>query len=636
MLVALAAALALAAAPAPTPAASRDRAQVPEKYTWSLSDLYPSDAAWKDARADVTKRVAAFAGRHQGKLGTSPKALGDALTELASISNALDRVWVYAMLKSDEDTREAPPREMKDQAERIGVDFEAATSFVRPEILALDVAIVKRARAEDPRLQDWSFYLDDLLRWKPHTLGANEERVVARAGDLATAGRSIHGLLLNADVPWPTVKLSTGEEVRLDPAGYQRARTARDPADREKVFRAFFGAVKGYERTIGAALAAHVKGHLFEKDVHGFPSALESALFRDNIPPSVYHRLVADVNAALPTLHRYLGLRKRMLGLKELRYEDLYAPLVKGIDDRFTPDQGMALTVAALAPLGEKYVATLTKGFASRWTDFLPSVGKRSGAYSTAVYGVHPYQLLNFNGMWTDVSTLAHEAGHSIHSALALETQPYPKADYPTFVAEVASTLNENLLYHHVLAGKKNDQERLALLGEHLETLRTTLFRQTMFAEFELAVHERAEAGDALSGEALSALYLDLVRKYYGHAQGHCRVDERYGVEWASVPHFFNYDFYVFQYSTSLIASTALAKDIRAEAAQGRTEKRDRYLTMLAAGGSDYGVDLLKRAGVDMTTSEPTKAAIAEMNATIDEIEKILAKGAGVGRKAAR
>jgi oligoendopeptidase F len=635
MLVALAAALALTAAP-PTPSASRDRAQVPEKYRWDLNDLFPSDAAWKEARADVAKRVAAFPDRHQGKLGSSPKALGDALSEMAQISNALERVYVYASLKSDEDTREAPPRELKEQSERLAVDYDSATSFVRPELLALDVAFVKRARAEDPRLKDWSFYLDDLLRWKPHTLGAKEERVAARAGDLATAGRTLHGLLLNADLPWPTVKLSSGEEIRLDSAGYQKARTARDRADRERVFKEFFSAVKGYERTIGAALAAHVKGHLFEKEIRAFPSALESALFRDNIPPSVYHRLVTDVNAALPTLHRYLALRKRMLGVDELKYEDLYAPIVKGVENRYTPDQGIALTVAAVKPLGEKYVATLTKGFESGWTDFLPSTGKRSGAYSTVVYGVHPYQLLNYNGMWNDVSTLAHEVGHSIHSAFALEAQPYPTFDYPTFVAEVASTLNENLLYHHVLATTKDPQQRLALLGEHLETLRTTLFRQTMFAEFELAVHERAEQGEALSGEALSAIYLGLARKYYGHDQGHCKVDELYGVEWASVPHFFNYDFYVFQYSTSLIASTALAKGIREEAAKGRTEKRDRYLTMLAAGGSDYGVDLLKRAGVDMTTSEPTKAAIAEMNATIDEIEKLLAKGGGAAQKAAR
>ncbi|HSD19052.1 MAG TPA: M3 family oligoendopeptidase, partial [Anaeromyxobacter sp.] len=596
-------------------------------YRWDLTPLYPSDAAWDEAKAALARSVAAFRERHEGRLGASAKALADALADLAGIRKEYERLMAYAMARSDEDVRAARPRERRLEAERLGVELDAAASFVRPEVLAIDAAKVRSFLAEEPRLKEFDFFLTDLLRWKEHTLSPREERIVAQAGELAGAAPSVHGVLTNADIPWPTVTLSTGEKVRLDPAGYQRARTAASAADREKVFRAFFGAVKTYERTLGAALDAQVKAHRFEKDVRGFASSLESALFGANLPPAVYHQLVADVNRSLPTLHRYLALRQRMLGVKELRYEDLYAPIVKNVDRRYGPDQAITLTLEAVAPLGAPYVEELGAALRGRWTDFLPRPGKRSGAYSMGVYAVHPYQLLNFNGQWEDVSTLAHEAGHTMHSALAAKAQPFSKYDYPTFVAEVASTLNENLLLHRVLDRTKDDATRLFLLGRHLETLRTTLFRQTMFAEFELAAHERAEKGEALSGEALSALYLDLVRKYYGHAEGICRVDALYGVEWASVPHFFNYDFYVFQYATSLVASTSLAKGIREEAAAGSTAARDRYLAMLAAGGSRYAIDLLRDAGVDMTTSAPFAAAMDEMNRVMDEMETILGRG---------
>jgi len=630
-------AILLVAGPALAQPASKPRANakvpaaaaatsVPDAYRWDLTPLYPSDAAWDGAKAALARRVAAFRERHEGRLGSSAKALADGLAELADIRKEYERLFAYAMAKSDEDIRAARPRELKQEAERLGVDLEAASSFVRPEVLAIDAAKVRSFLAEEPRLKDFDFFLTDLLRWKEHTLSPREERIVAQAGELAGAAPSVHGVLTNADIPWPTVKLSTGEKIRLDPAGYARARTAVSPVDREKVFRSFFGTAKTYERTLGAALDAQVKAHRFEKDVRGFASSLESSLFPANIPPAVYHQLVADVNRSLPTLHRYLALRKRMLGLKELRYEDLYAPLVKDVDRRYAPDEAIALTLEAVGPLGAPYVEELGAALRGRWTDFLPRPGKRSGAYSVGVYAVHPYQLLNFNGQWEDVSTLAHEAGHTMHSALAAKAQPFPKYDYPTFVAEVASTLNENLLLHRVLGRTKDDATRLFLLGRHLETLRTTLFRQTMFAEFELAAHERAEKGEALSGESLSALYLELVRKYYGHAKGVCRVDALYGVEWASVPHFFHYDFYVFQYATSLVASTSLAKEIRKESSAGGTAARDRYLAMLSAGGSRYAIDLLKSAGVDMTTPAPFAAAMDEMNRVMDDMEAILGR----------
>jgi oligoendopeptidase F len=617
------------------PASAVDRAQVPDKYKWKLQDLYPSDAAWAQAKEAFPKKLATMS-RHEGHLGDSARALADALSDMGALQNELERLYVYAQARTDEDTREAKPRGMAAEVEQLAVKVEAATAWVRPAILALDEGRVRAFAKEEPRLRDWAFYLDNVLRWKPHTLSSGEEKIVAMTGDLATAAPSLHSVLTNADLPYPTVKLSTGESVRLDPAGYHRARASPRRADREKAFRSFFTAVKGYERTIGATLQAQVKAHVFEKDVRRFDSALESSLFDDAVPVAVYTQLVKDVNANLPTLHRYLALRKRMLRLDKLKYEDLYAPMVKEMDRKYTTDEAMALTLEAVKPLGERYAAALAKGFEAGWTDFMPATGKRSGAYSTGVYGVHPYQLLNYNGQWNDVSTLAHEAGHSMHTVLAFEKQPYPTSSYATFVAEVASTLNENLLLYHALSRTKDDRVKLSLLGEHLESLRTTLFRQTMFAEFELAVHELVEKGEALTGERTSDVYLALVRKYYGHDRGACEVADLYGVEWAYVPHFFNYDFYVFQYATSLVASTSLANAIREETAQGKTDARDRYLTLLAAGGSDYPVDLLRRAGVDMTTPAPFAAAMAEMNATMDEMEKILARQKGVTRGAGR
>jgi oligoendopeptidase F len=298
---------------------------------------------------------------------------------------------------------------------------------------------------------------------------------------------------------------------------------------------------------------------------------------------------------------------------------------VAKVDMTFSPEEARDITLRALAPLGPEYVAALRRGFESRWTDYLPSTGKRSGAYSTGVYGVHPYQLLNFNGKYEDLSTLAHESGHSMHTWLAYSTQPFSTADYPIFVAEVASTLNENLLFHDMLARASDDPTRLSLLGGYLERLRQTVFRQAQFAEFELAFHEMAEKGETLTGENLSELYLRITRDYYGHDKGVCRVDDLIAAEWAYIPHF-HLDFYVYQYATSMVASTALAKGIRDEAARGETRRRDAYLKLLRAGGSRYPIDLLRDAGVDMTTSAPFDAAIAEMSATMDEMERILAR----------
>ncbi len=609
-------------AAAAAPVGATERKDVPEKYRWNLGDLFASEADWTKAKDAAAKRVPELA-KFKGKLGKSPKDLLAALQAMFDLDLQLSRLNVYANGVSDEDVRAARPREMKQAAEELATTFAAAISWVRPEILTLDPAKVRKWITQEKKLAPYRVFLEETLRRKPHTLGAAEERVAAEAGELQRAGGEVHGVLSNADLPYPTIKLSTGESVRLDASAYTLHRQARARADRDKVFATFFGTLKTYERTMGSTLAAGVKAHLFEKRVRHFDTALGAALFSDNIPVAVYKQLLADVHRSLPTLHRYLALRKRMLGLDTLRYQDLYVPLVASVDMRFQPDEARKITLEALAPLGKAYTDALEKGFNSRWTDYLPSTGKRSGAYSTGVYGVHPYQLLNFNNRYEDLTTLAHESGHSMHTFLSHAAQPYPTADYPIFVAEVASTFNENLLIHFMLDRAKDDPSRLFLLGTLLDGLRTTLFRQTQFAEFELAFHEQAERGEPLTGENLSQLYLKIARDYYGHDKKVCQVDDLLAIEWAYVPHFY-YNFYVYQYATSMVASTSLARAVREELKTGKTARRDAYLKMLSSGSSKYAIDLLKDAGVDMTTSAPFDAAIAEMNATMDEMEKVL------------
>jgi oligoendopeptidase F len=612
--------LSLALAPS---AFAVERSAIPEKYTWKLADIYPSEAAWTAAKDALTKRIPQL-GDYKGHLGESGDALYRALAAVYAVDLEVSRLGAYASMLSDQDEREAKPREMRQAAEQVAVDFSAASSWLQPEILAIAPAKLQAFLAQDKRLADYRFFIEDTLRSRPHTLSAPEENIIAEAGALDSS-RSTYSVFKNAELPYPMVKLSTGEEVRLDSAAFtlQRSSTVRE--DRDKVFAAFFGAFKTYRGTLASTLYGHVQAHVFTKKVRHFDSSLQSALFHDNIPTTVYTQLLSDVHKNLPSLHRYLKLRQKMMGLTALRYQDLYAPLVAKVNLTFSPEEARALTLEAVAPLGKTYVDALKKGFESRWTDYLPSPGKAPGAYSTGVYGVHPFQLLNFNGKYEDLTTLAHESGHSMHTYFSTANQPYPTSNYAIFVAEVASTLNENLLIHFMLDRAKDDATRLSLLGTYLDGLRTTLFRQTLFAEFELRMHEMVERGETLSGDNLSALYLKLVREYYGNDQGVCLVDDIIAYEWAYIPHFYG-DFYVYQYATSMVASTSLAKGIRAEASGTSTRARDAYLTLLKSGGSAYPVDELKKAGVDMTTSAPFQTAMDEMNATMDAMEKILAK----------
>ncbi|HTT70404.1 MAG TPA: oligoendopeptidase F [Anaeromyxobacteraceae bacterium] len=609
------------------PARAAERSEVPEEYRWNLAELYPSEAAFRADLVALRQRIPQLELR-QGHLGDSPSALLAALDLFFGLDRDLERLTVYATGRADEDTRRDGPRQLREEAEELRVALDAASAFVKPELLALGPSKVRGLEEREPRLAPYHHFLDDALRFGPHTLSAAEEQVAAEAGRMSSAGRTTFGILTDAELPYPTVKLSTGEELRMDETAFVLHRADRERKDRDLAFTAFLGTLAAFKGSLGSTLYAQVQANLFDAKVHRFGSTLEDALFKDAIPVEVYRQLLRDVRRSLPTFHRYLSLKKRLVGLATLRYQDLYLPMVARLARSYSPQEAQALVLEAVAPLGPAYTAALRHGFENRWTDLLPSTGKRTGAYSTSVYGLHPYQLLNFNGTYADLSALAHESGHSLHSWLAMRAQPYPTAAYPIFVAEVASTLNENLLVHSMLGKARDDAERLFLLSSELEGLRTTLFRQAQFAEFELGFHEMVERGEPLTGDNLSALYLRITRAYYGHDEGVCEVPELIASEWAMVPHFYR-EFYVYQYATSLVAAMSISKAIREEAAHGETLRRDAFLRMLSSGGASYPIELLREAGVDMTTSAPFDAAIAEMNAVMDDLEQVLARHGG-------
>jgi oligoendopeptidase F len=602
-------------------AQERDRSKIPDNYKWNLAELYPSDAAWraaKDGLAAGLPEIDAF----KGRLGTSAATLADALETISRLDKELSREYVYAMLLADQDTRQSGPQGMKQEMQQLASTFGAHASFVEPEVLQLPNGTIERFLAAEPRLAPYRFSLEDMQRRAAHTLSASEEKLLADMGPLAGAPSNVYGLIANADLPFPTVTLSDGRSVKVDQAGYADLRALPDRADREKVMKAFFTTFGSFGHTFGATMDGEVQKVKFFAEARHYPSALALALDEPNIPISVYTRLVDGVDRNLPVFYRYLALRKRMLGLDELHYYDLYAPLVGSVNLEYTPEQAEKLVLDAVAPLGAEYQSVVERAFNGRWIDLLPAEAKRSGGYSTGgAYDVHPYMLINYNGKYTDVSTIAHEMGHTMQSYFSNKTQPYPLAGYPTFVAEVASTFNEALLIDHVLATVKDDDTRLALLGNYLENIKGTVFRQTQFAEFELRMHEMAQKGQPITGEALAKLYLDITRKYYGQDQGITVVDDYVANEWSYIPHFYR-DFYVFQYATSFTASLALAEKVKT----GDPEARRRYLAFLSAGGSKYPIDLLKDAGVDMTSDEPLDLTMKAMTRVMDEMEAILAK----------
>jgi len=612
---------ALAVTTALVPAVAADK-PVPPAYTWDLSDLYPSAEAWTAAQTR-TKADVAKLDSYKDTIGKSAKDMLAALSAISAAHKEVDRLSVYASLKGDEDVRVAKNQERVQLAQALAANLGEKTSWLTPTILAIGAEKVASFEKQSPELKSrFGFTLDNILRSAPHTLTPEAEQVMASVSNVLAQPDTIYSQLSNGELPFPSAVLSDGTKVeRLDQAHYAKYRQSANREDRKIVFDTFWGAWKKYEGTFGATLNTQVLAEEFDAKVRKFPNALSDALFTDAMPEAVYRQLVAQANAGLPTLYRYLKLRKKLLGIQgELGYHDMYPAMFELKNTpKFTVEESEKIGLTVTAAYGPEYTNLLKKGFSSRWMDVLPRQGKASGAYMNgSAYDVHPYLLLNHNDDYQSLSTLVHEWGHAVHTLLTHENQPYEKSNYSTFTAETASIGNEMLLNDYMVAHAKTKEEKLYYLGEGLELIRTTFFRQTMFGEFQLAIHEEVEKGNALTGARLTEIYCGLLKHYYGEKEGITKIDPNYCIEWAFIPHFY-YGFYVYQYATSMAGAAALTKDISA----GKPGAQDRLINLLKAGGSDYPYEIYKKAGLDMATPAPYQALIARMNHLMDQIDEL-------------
>lgn len=591
------------------------REDIPEEYRWNLADIYPDTPAWE---ADYTRcqKLIADLQQQQGTIEKSGEALARVLQARYDAYWLKDKLEVYANQLSDQDTSNNDALALKSRATSLGVAFQQATAWINPEIQALPDGVLRRWLDEHADLKIYGHVLDDLLRRKVHTLSASEEKLLAMAGNLAAVPEETFTVLSNAELVWPKICDEKDNEVTLSPARFAQYLRSADRRVRHDAFMACMATFKGSENTIAALLNGSVQKNLYFARARGFKSALEAALFPDNLPLTVYSNLVDTTNKHLGLLHRWAALRKKLLRLDELHVYDLYQPLVAGADKEIAYDQAVDMIKQALTPLGPEYVAPMSQGFASRWIDVYESKGKKSGAYSWGSYDTHPYILLNYTNSLREVATVAHEMGHSMHSYLTHKHQPKPYGEYSSFVAEVASIFNEILLDEYLLENATDPKDKLFLLNHAIDQFSQTVFRQVMFAEFEAGIHELAERGEPLTADTMGKLYMDIFHKYWGPQVAR---DPEHAPYWARIPHFY-LNFYVFRYADDYCAAAALAQGVR-EKKPGALEA---YLGMLKAGSADYALQILQRAGVDMTTAAPVEAAMQRFERLLDEFEKLL------------
>lgn len=599
----------------------KERNAIEDKAKWDLSHLYSSDKTWEAAKDKIVAEMPKI-DQFKGKLTKLSADLLACLEFSTKLDKEAARLFIYTSMNSDQDTRDSKFMSMQQSLEQIFTEYSTRTAFIEPELLTVDWKVIEGFIKEQKGLAVYEKDLYDLFKKKDHTLSEPEERILARSSMITGVANDIYGTFKDAEMPAPEVTLSNNTKVKLTASVFNKLRTSSNRADRQIAFEAFWKNFANYKATYGQMLYGNVKEHIYRAQSRKYGSAIEASLSPKDIPVAVYQSLVDNVNKNLPAFHRYLAIKKRMLGVDTLKYLDLYAPVVKNVELKYNYDEAQKVVLAALAPLGSEYVKTVAKAINERWIDVYPNTGKRSGAYSNGgAFDVHPYILMNFNESYSDVSTMAHELGHTMHSYFSNKTQPYPLSHYTTFVAEVASTFNEVLLFNYMIKNVKDDDIRLSLLMNWLDGFKGTLFRQTQFAEFEKKIHEEVEKGKPLTGDYLSELYGDILKKYYGHDQKICVIDDYVKIEWANIPHFYM-NFYVYQYSTSFTASMSLAEKVMNNE-PGAVEK---YLKFLSSGGSDYPINLLKNAGVDMTTSVPFEKTIQAMNKVMDEIDMILNK----------
>lgn len=591
------------------------RSEIPAESRWSLEDIYLTDDAWEadfERLGKLGNQISSF----QNKLALSPTSLVECLELRDEIGIVSSKLYAYARMRRDENTANSKYQGMTSRAESLLASVGSFTAFIEPDILAMPVDKLTQFRQSEPKLAPYGFFFDNLIRQKKHVLSPAEESLLSKVSEVADYPQTIFTMLARADIKFPEVKDEKGRMIQLSEGRYRSFVMSPDRQVRQEAFQKLFGTYAQYRNTFSATLGGSVKKNIFYAQVRKYDSAIAAALESDNVPVSVYNNLIDTVNENLAPLHRYVGLKKKALKLNEMHMYDLYVPLVRDVHISMPYQEGRNIIIKGLEPLGAEYTSLLDKALSSRWVDVYENQGKQSGAYSWGVYGAHPFILMNYNNRLEDTMTLAHELGHSLHSYYSNSNQPYATHDYTIFSAEVASITNETLLLDHLLKNTTDRNKKMYLLNEYLESVRTTVFRQAMFSEFERDLYARAEAGEAITADMLDDMWYKLNVKYYGPQ---IVVDKEIVGEWSRIPHFY-YNFYVYQYVTGFSAANALAAQILNEGEPARS----RYINFLKSGGSDYSIELLKKAGVDMSTPEPIKITLHRFERMLDELEKLM------------
>ncbi len=591
------------------------RSQVPEELRWRLEDLYGSDEECEkdiEKAKELSKKLAAF----RGRVGESARNLRECIETALELGDVVEACYTYSKMRQDEDTAVSRYQDLQGRTAALAVQVKSASAFFEPEVISIPGDKLKGFFEQEPKLMEYAHFIDDIVRLKEHTLNPSEERIMALASEVGRGASNVYTMLNNADLKFPKVKDENGNEIELTKGRYISFMENKDRAVREGAFNAMYDTYGSLINTFAANLDTEVKKNIFNSKVRNYSSALEASLSRNNIPVSVYENNIAAVRSRTDLLQRYMRLRKRLLGVDELHMWDLYVPMTQDVEMKVTYKQAVEIVKEAVKPLGGDYSKELAHGLDDRWVDVVENKGKRSGAYSWGSRKAHPYVLMNWQDNVNNMFTLAHEMGHAMHSWYTWKTQPLQYADYPIFLAEVASTFNEALLNDYLLKRTADKKERIYLLNHYLEEFRGTVFRQTMFSEFERRIHETVERGGALTAESLSGMYRELNRSYFEPA---VTVDEKVSLEWSRIPHFYM-NFYVFQYSTGFCAAVALAKKVLA----GEAGARERYLEFLSSGSKDYAINLLAKAGVDMNTKQPILDALDVFEGLLDEIEGLV------------
>lgn len=592
------------------------RENIEPRYKWNLEDIYPSADLWKND-FDWLLKSAEKIKNYEGKLGTSSDTLFEAFQLSDEVSIKFERVHLYAMLNKDLDLGNAEYQAMYDKVISLSSKLSAASSFFNPEILELPEEKLDRFLSEKDELKIYKHHLEDLFRTKEHTLPKEQEEIMALSSPVRGVPYNVFSLFENADIKFPSVKDDKGNDIQISHGRYYAALFSQDRAYRERVYKGFYEPFKDYRNTLAALFNGNIKASMFNSGIRKYNSTREAALDRNNIPVEVYDNLVKTVEENLQPLQRWAELKKRILDVDELHPYDTYVSLFPEVKKDFTYDEGMELVLESVKPMGDQYVNDIREAFGNRWIDVYETKGKRSGAYSSGTtFGVHPFVLLNWNNQLNDVFTLAHEMGHNMHSYYTGKNQPFVYAYYSIFVAEVASTTNEALLLNYLIKNALSTEEKLSLIEKYLGNITSTFYRQTRFAAFEQLTHEMTEAGEALTPDSLCKIYGEMYRKYWGAAMV---MDEEEAFTWARVPHFY-YDFYVYQYATGIAAAETLVHKILNEGESAV----ENYTNFLRSGSSDYSINLLKGAGVDMSTPQPVLATVNKMNSLLDEMEELL------------